>query len=395
MNISIIKHISIASLLFILVACGNDIEENSKAKNPEPLREEPIQTNEQSSETDRIELLIAINSNDTLIVEQSIDKFPDLNFHFANGETPLTYALKKSKNEIISIIANKRQSLNKANQQGLTPLNIAIQRNKIYIIEKLLSFDLSLHTANIHGKYPLDYALDNTTEKTLLRLIHLGAITTDDKFYDKLINKGYQQAAKLYKFTLTLDDRNDHTADDLIMAIKSEGTENIKYILGGLNTKIIINSENFLFEAQNIENQSTRIKVVELLLKNNVDPNTEDIMSPLVQAIILGLSDKEVLTLLKYGADVTILDSNKRLPISYAVEIGNTSLVNILIEDAQQRLSNDEMLLHNKHGCYYLPSKVQIRKSKNLKTRNIKAINNSLECGIKVRRNRSRSRLRH
>jgi ankyrin repeat protein len=227
------------------------------------------------------ELHIAVDQKDVKKVKKLLSKSkkikPLLTTFDADGNTPLTTALRNNDAEMVELLLQ------------------AYQQTKA---------DINLRDKN--GYTALHMAVATTDDKILLRLLQFDGIDVDVGNDDK--NRPLHYFCQKFK--------SPNCSDPFQIFIEKGCNVNAQ------NN----NGETPLHKA--IFNNSVRLLMVDLLLKNGADVNLLNSMgeSPLHYAVRLGRDDL-VSVLLKAGADVSVAGQReKKTPLELAVEEGHKEM---------------------------------------------------------------------
>jgi ankyrin repeat protein len=379
-------YVYLLTLTLVLIGCGKKLED-SKDKNPKSSTPETEVSDYNIVQDLRDELYQAITSNDTLMTEHAYDRNESVDFKFENGETPLTLAIKLAKTEIVSFIIEKTKNLNLRNASGQTALIISLQMQKTYSLNQLIKNKVDLNHTDSNGIAPLMYAYAYSKERTILKLLKYGANgnikdTSEVPFKKLLAQKKYIKAWNLLSNINSVNE-NPLSSLELIKAIESNNLLFIEYVL--LNSEDyseLLKEENFLFNAINIDTKKKRKEVLRLLLKYGANPNNSDKILPLIHSIVF--EQPETMSLLfAYSANPLTIDHNNRKSLGYAVELGNFEMVKQVYKQIirkYQRNWSINLYKERREACVYLPSKYTIRNNSSLNKKEVKKIQNYLNC---------------
>jgi len=217
------------------------------------------------------------------------------------GETPLLYAVKYRKTDLVDILLSKGADPNAQNPtNGETPLIVAVKKNNDFMVKKLLKAGAQSDVLDNEGTSPLKWAIRKnhvTIVKTILA--DIGA-------------------------------NNTELPSSVLEASAFGRTEVLSYLLS-IGTPVNARSargETPLILAARFGH----IKTIRKLISIGVDLNTLDVdgASGLTWAARLDQADV-VDALSKAGAAVNPVDSAGFTPLAHAVRLGHAEVVNVLI----------------------------------------------------------------
>ncbi|MBT4791286.1 MAG: hypothetical protein HON90_06925 [Halobacteriovoraceae bacterium] len=313
------------ALLFTLlvVSCGKKIEDSDKTPPRPPINEPGVtKTDSTIDQEQKRRLLNAINANDLNLVNTELKKSVHIDYHFTNGETPLTMAIQKAKPQIITTIINKVLAPNLKNKMGVAPLHLLVKTNNfsnLKTIIRLKSIDIDIHDKD--GNSPLALAVDYKNQNMAIKLLTYGAD------FNIKIQKGIRLNAlpseynfKKFNNLIRLIESHPFVAtENFILAIKTGNIYFTDYLLNKFPEYYNdIRLKNVLNDAIDIENKLYQTRMLARLLRRGANPNiTNDPEPPLIYAV--KKAQKNLLNILfSYGAKVNVYDQNNHSPLYYA-----------------------------------------------------------------------------
>lgn len=367
-----LKPIFFAIISFGLMGCGKKIEKRAReAKvgfHNDKSNENPHHHSQSTSSKQDIQkkdiLLSAISSNSPKMVESALKESTHIDYHFSNGETPLTFALKLAKEEVISMIINKSQKINLPNKGGQPPLHLAIRFNKYLAFTKLIHKGAKLDMKDSKRKLALSYSLTAGKERYFIYLLINGA-----HFNLKLDDKGPSLRKRLedLKFSKSLslmESINAHQViheSFLIDSVQNCNINFINYLLMNFSFyREFIQENNILYHTITTEDLSDANKLTDLLLKWGANPNLTEPVPPLITAIKL-TRNYIVGALASFGGDLSLVDSEGLNLLDHTVKMLNLTVIEeifVPIKNSLKRTSHKEK---NKsiemfaNACQYLP----------------------------------------
>lgn len=294
------------------------------------------------AERNQLNLLNAIESDDTLLVRNALDPISDLDFTFSNGETPLTLAIKSTKAEIVLVLINKGNIVDRENKYLETPLNLIIesrrldQTEKRDIIKRLLSLGVDIDKKGINGVTPIQVAIRSREEVLAVLIVKQGANISESYNGVQLI-----ELAKMRKLDRLVEILNEISAlpisnkDSIKSAINKSKRNLLEYLVNvNKDSAQIINENDLLIEALKIKKMEERVNILNYLLRiKGVNPDGKGIhTTPLIYAASQFQSThRNSLTyLLRAGANIYHRDNRGISSLDYAAKYLNLENVKYL-----------------------------------------------------------------
>jgi ankyrin repeat protein len=339
---------------------------------------------------DEIELLFeALGNNNEYFLN---NKSQLLNNYFSsvNGDSPLMFAIREKKLEVVQLFLKSGANQNLANKAGVTPCMLAARLQSTKILETLISQGVDLSEKDKDSKTALHYAAKYKSIDAFL------IIAKDDlSLLDEKDNKGQTPLDILLnglsheEVQSLLDKASFNTYLFKLIDNQYENIKNIEVPLretlqsGGFTAISdilkIAPSENTIIEKVKVTAlheaiQNGNYALVELLLLNGIKPDLTIIegKSALYAAIECGQDDIAIL-LLQHGANpnlcgnhqITKENSINYLPLFIAFQQNNIKLLQALLEagaDPTVRIKydNDWISINPADNWYeYLPIALQ------------------------------------
>ncbi|MAZ48011.1 MAG: hypothetical protein CME65_05575 [Halobacteriovoraceae bacterium] len=319
----------LVSLLWslLLVSCGSDIKDTAPGDSSNSSSNgDALVSNEEVTAANKQKLYLALQSDDSNIVRIALQEQAHIDYLFENGESPLTYAIAENRSEIVFMIINKAKNFDIRESSGETPLIKAIKRNNILVLDLLIRKGADLELLDSNGVSPLYHALYRANEVIAINLLKNGAELRDQgaKSIRELATDFNLRRVSLL---IPLIENHDQPRDsELIRAIRSGNVDYVNYLLINFEFyRMSIVERNVIIVAINIEDESTRISMVNALLDGGANPdNIEG-----VPALIAATEEEQLRTveLLLLYADPFILDDYNETALHYAVRSNNYMIV--------------------------------------------------------------------
>lgn len=368
-----LKLVLIFTTTLLLISCGKKLEDTSKksGNNETNLEQTSLTT------TKKNEILNALASNDTNLVKQALGSTPNINFHFENGESPLTFAIKYTKPEIILRLILTKQTLNLMNKDGQLPLNLIIQNTaisrdkKLDLCNQMLKGEVNINKKDANNIAPLLSSIVFNEESIGLYLVKNGADVEAQTTY-RISMASFAQRYGLARLESLIRDVSNHKAVDkqsLLQAISDNKTNFLQYLLANFKEYIeIINNENVLVEVLKIQDQAHRLGLLTYFLsipEITPDGSTQTTTTPLMYAAKIrgDIYSQSVAKLLRRGADISKRDQENKTALIHAVLNINIDIVTRLKTAAIQRfrqngqIDSQEISEILSEACSYLPTK--------------------------------------
>jgi ankyrin repeat protein len=359
--------------MLALVSCGKKLEDSSdkSSNNDTNLEASTV------SSANKQKLLDALSSNDTTIVRQALNTVTNIKFHFENGETPLTFAIKYTKPEIVLRLILTKQILNLENKDGQLPINLIIQSTniahdkKLDLCHQMLKGDLNLDKKDSNNIAPLLSSIIFNEESIGIYLVKNGANVDAETVY-RISMASFAQRYGLTKLESLIRDVSGHSevnVEKLAEAIQANKTNFIQYLVQNYPQYLeLVNEHNLLIDILRIQETPHRLGLLTYFLSQpsiKVDNTNENEMTPLMYASVQrqDLLKLSVTKLLRKGADSLARDNFNKTALIYAVENLNIEIVtrlksNIIQKFRQDgRVDSEEISTILNEACRYLPRK--------------------------------------
>lgn len=354
----------------LLASCGKKIEEsaNNNSANAQDNNPQEGDQTKTKSNLDKESLFDAILANDSNLISVALKNNDHIDYHFENGQTPLTMAILSAKTEIISILIHHAKNLNLKNTLGDSPLHLAIHKSNDFIINLLINKNVDLNLKNKQGLTPLIYSLKKTYQEISVKLITQGANLSDtdqDGRTVYMIATDYRLFQVLEFLNLIREFDEFKNIDKLEMAIPRANTDFVEYLLVNhqkLNPPQKV--DNYLNLAMEIDDDYIATKMIEKLIQRgaNINQAPQDELPPIIKATILKKYNI-ISKLLDYRVDLTIADADNKTALDHAsfnldkkaVDTYYSRLINQYINDQEKIISL------TKSACNSLPTNNEIK----------------------------------
>ena len=354
----------------ILFSCGKKIEDrdltpSSASAQIETSTQEGNETVSQKNNDLQEALFNAISNNDTNLVKSSLKEDPQVDYLFENGETPLTLAIKKAKNEIISLIIKNSQDIDLKNRDGKTAIHLAVSQRKFLAFSNLIGKNAKIDLHDNDNLTPLHYALITQVERFILTLLTYGAdfkmkntkenTKNSYSLIDKLQELDFKKSIELIRL---IENHDNMESDRFISAVSLGNTNFVNYLLVNFSQyKEFIKETNIINIAIDIEDPQLRYSMVDMLLNWGANPNINSTTPPLIYAAKRN-EIKIIESLIIYGADIFIQDENELNVLDWSVSLLNDSIIKLIFSplkntnDEKYRLKIDKVF---DNACKMLP----------------------------------------
>lgn len=325
----------------LITSCGKKLEESKETSNSLSSGSS-LESDARNIIQAQINLLNAIESNDTLLVKSTLLELNDLNFTFSNGETPLTLAIKSTKAEIVLAIINKSNIGNLENKYLETPLNLIIESRRLErtekrdLIKKLLELGADIDKKGINGVTPIQVAIRSREEALAMVIVKKGA-NLSERYNDVNLNE-IAKIRKMERLITLLNDIKDNPVSNLSTlktSIQKANRNLLEYLVNaGKDSTKIINESNLLIEVLKIQNIEDRVSILNYLLTvKGVNPDGNGVhTTPLIYAASQFQSThrNSLSYLMRAGANIYHKDNFGRTALDYAAKYLNLENVKFL-----------------------------------------------------------------
>jgi len=325
----------------LLISCGKEIKDSKKSKSTNSITPETTESQNFSDELKR-DLLQAINSADTSLVDEVLSKVPHVDFVFSNGETPLTYAMKYSKVEIIFAVLKKVKHYDFLNDYSESPLWLSIKYNYNSIFYQIIDKNVDINIA-VQGITLVELASFQNKEEIAIELIAGGAniekILKKERFFAHIQNE--INLRHLNALLESIMKKNKYSDDLVEDAIKTGDYNYLKYLYNEyLEAKDFIRNNDVLTMAMDVKNANVRIQTLRFLLQKNANPNFESFSLPIINAI-LKKQIRTIRILIPYMADTFKEDQFNLAPLDYTIKTLSFDTTYEIYKGMQEQVKDD------------------------------------------------------
>lgn len=348
------KHFEITKLLLESGAKVNNSHNRRKKFNDTPLHYAAI-------------------SGELEIAKMLLDKGANIHAKNEYGATALQTAVFRNKLNIVELLLNRGASVNEKKSDGSTSLHTAIQRGNLKAVEMLLKYKVNVNSVSNSyrrdGQTPLHFAAERGNERIIELLLKNGAII-DAKakgltpVYFATLHGKDKVVKKLLDHGANVDAQDTSGKTILHLAVELGNLKMVDHILKhgpDLNNKMNSSSLNkaicgakgkykliidkllkygFTYDPDQkllqtaIEKGYTQI--VENCLKNSSNAksflnNLPKKSYSLLHAAVQKKQYEITEMLIKYGADVNVVDGKDKSPMYYATENGDIKMLKLLL----------------------------------------------------------------
>lgn len=329
------------------------------------------------------ELQRSVEANDTIALRRVIFENPDLNLNrtLNDGDTLLTFSIKKNFPLIRNILLEKGANPDLVSQNvdfsGQTPLMIAASLGDNSSIRALIDASAALNNQDWHGDTALHKAIRNTKDDAARALIYAGADL-------QIQNDDHESPLKIAQ-RLERRDIADYILGLVNLELGAPTTEIFRRILRDadiVNYRKLVSlhpeairefeSINPLVLAIEAQNDLNSFEIAQSLLALKLSPDGPVLAeaSPLNRAVALKKMNFTEL-LLRYKADVNLVDNSGHPPLYYAIDNNDEEMVELLVNnEAKEKFSGFK-------GC-----KVADAVKKRLKTAEERFINQKIQSRL-------------
>lgn len=319
------------ALCLVLCACGKKTEEKTRAKDQNNAPTETLIAEAQKAFQE------AVKNNDLPSLQNLLahHKFLDLDEVFADGETPLTSAIKNDFTQIRNYLILRKANINAPNMNGMTPLIMAVIKKSENSVRALMEENgLKLDLKNNEGNTALQIAIKNKLTKIAMILVKEGCnlyLTnsegknayqlvheTDSKELQDLINGMMLMDVDVTTFKRMLQDGTPETISMML--------EKFPKIIREYE---FINPLAMLLE---MTDTNQAFFAMEILLKYRIDTKgpKDAFETPLILAVRLEKRDF-INLLISHGANPNHYDRDGKSALYHAIEQNNPEIVNKLL----------------------------------------------------------------
>ena len=280
-----------------------------------------------------------------------------LNKDGCKGYTPLHWAARKGKTEVVKLLLEHGANVNAKDRFGNTPLHLAAWKGKTEVVDLLLTNGADINAKNNDGETPLHWAACNGHTEVVELLLERDADTEAKNEYGTTplhlaADRGHTEVVELllqHRANIHEKDQYGHTP--LHWAARKGKTEVVKLLLEhGANPYARINNgktpralaldyghtqcanllPHFWLKAV-IAALSVAAAALIYLVSNGLRPGYYSRYYPLHDACWYG-STAVVELLLKNGADIDKKNEYGTTPLHLAADRGHTEVVELLLQ---------------------------------------------------------------
>lgn len=333
--------------LILLFSCGKKAQDNPEEK---PLIDRPSAKREIIDENSKLHLRNAIIANDMVMLESALENIQNLNFHFVDGQTPLTKAIKFADNDVIMSLLKYEVDINLTAQDGSSPINLVIKKKNKKILYRLLELGVKLNAIDNSGMTPLVNTIFFYNETEAINLVKHGANVTG---IDQRSGISIEELANLFGFLklhkLIVNIKSHEKIDEKYMrkAISAGDTTFVDYLLLRHPEYVaIINEKNMLLDVLKVsvseidsENAAIRWFMLNDMLAAGANGHNENGQSPLHYTIENDMFN-EMDRLLRYGAQIEHENEDGLNALTLAASTKKLKFTQELYRILQNKLKN-------------------------------------------------------
>ena len=268
-------------------------------------------------------------------IKTLLEKGADINAKNANGETCIFNAAKSNNPQIIQLLVDGGASVKDRDNLGSTPLHIAVRWGAQKSAEKLIKLGININAQNSAGKSPLAEAVIANKYDVAKYLLENGADpnSCDANGITILMDTILAQNAEIVKLLL------NYGANPNLQQINGQNAYHEAAYMG--NTEIIALIRNAGGNPLSRDKEGNTpfsivlkkdIKVINEVLGNSYNITDSDGNSPLHIVVKNKGSTTLLRTLIDRGYPLDTRNADGYTPLNYAIEAGNLSMAEILLE---------------------------------------------------------------
>ncbi|KAJ0374622.1 hypothetical protein COL26b_007088 [Colletotrichum chrysophilum] len=249
-------------------------------------------------------------------------------------ETPLHFATRFP--EVVHLLLKHHASVNARTTSEETPLHFATPVPEV--VKLLLEAHAEVNAVDVLHQAPLHMATRNQCHQSVQMLLKAGAdvrLADDDggkrAVYHAIEHKDLPMVEDLYK----LGDRptEKEYLDDIAHAVKCSATDVLRFLIkdcgNSIHTKKVGDDQTLLHVAcETIDSP----EIVSFLIESGLDVNSLSASKTPLHLAAASAKIDSMLELLKYGADINMLDQNGDAPLHLAAQSGSDTAVRMLLE---------------------------------------------------------------
>ena len=305
-------------------------------------------------------LHIASELNNLEIAKILIGYHADVNAVMNDLNIPLQLTVFHNQKEMAQLLVDSGSDINSQNIGSYSTLHCAVMRNNLNVVKVLVENGADIEIKSRSQVTPLHFAAFRSDPEIVEYLISKGADvnTRDEQLYSPLMHaaafKKYENAKLLIENGAKLDLFTNYGASALHRASQVGALDVIELLLENDADINIVNEANItpLMQAVMIKCKES----TELLLKHGAKIEIKDNhygRTALHKASILGYGDI-VQLLINAGADVNVLDNDKKTPLYYANKYDHKNVQKLLQEKEAYTEKSDD----NSNALYWLNKKL-------------------------------------
>lgn len=290
----------------------------------------------------------AVRNNDTVTLRRVIfdHSFVKLNSLVCDGDTLLSFAIKKRFPLIVSILLEKgaHPDLISSTEDfpGQTPLMLAAHIGDIRIINSLLDARASINLQDRQGDTALHKAIKNAYDGAVRVLVAAGADLQlknerQETPLDTARRLNRREAIDLLSGLMSME-LGTPSKEVFRRIVKDADILNFRKMLT-LYPELIKDYEeiNPLAIAVDSANDMGGFAIAQTLLVRSFSPDgpEKSLTTPLIRSVVLRKTEFTEL-FLKFGADPQKTDQEGRLPLEYAIENNDEKMVDLLVNSGAE-----------------------------------------------------------
>ena len=268
-------------------------------------------------------------------IKTLLEKGVDINAKNANGETCIFNAAKSNNPQIIQLLVDGGASVRDRDNLGSTPLHIAVRWGAQKSAEKLIKLGININAQNSAGKSPLAEAVIANKYDVTKYLLENGADpnSCDANGITILMDTIRAQNAEIVKLLL------NYGANPNLQQINGQNAYHEAAYMGNIEIIVLIRNAGGNPLSRDKEGNTPfsivlnkDIKIINEVLGNSYNITDSDGNSPLHIVVKNKGSTTLLRTLIERGYPLDTRNADGYTPLNYAIEAGNVSMAEILLE---------------------------------------------------------------